>query len=123
MRRPAFLDPLVGVLLGDDVDELPLADLVGDEVATRPDPLGVACRLEHVLRHVAALQQRAPHHLTRISRVVAAIERLTDDRPHAIGADHVLGFYPTAARKNKNDAITMLFYSGEAVSEMNGAVI
>ena len=63
--RPAFLDPFVGVLLGDDVHELPAADVIGEEMAARPDPLDVAGRLEHLLRHIAAVEQRTPHHLAR----------------------------------------------------------
>ena len=89
--RPAFLDPFVGVLLGDDVHELPAADVIGEEMAAGPDPLDMAGRLEHLLGHIAAVQERTPYHLTGIGRVVVAIERPADDRAHAIGADHDLG--------------------------------
>ena len=92
-------------------------------MATRPDPLGMAHRLEHLLRHIAAVQQRTPHHLTGIGRVVVAIERLTDDRAHAVGADHELGLDLSAIGEGEHDAVASLLQSGQAVSQMNGAVI
>ena len=85
---PAFRDPFVGVLLRDDVHHLGAANVIGDEMAAGPDPLDVPVGLQHIGRHVAALQQRAPHHLAGISGIVVAIERAADDRPDAVGADH-----------------------------------
>src|SRR4029079_9599699 len=73
--RPAFLDPFAGVLLGDDIHELPAADVIGEEMAPGPDPLDMAGRLEHLLRHIAAVLERTPYHLSGIGRVVIAIER------------------------------------------------
>src|SRR5262245_54678270 len=46
--------------------------------------------LEHLLRHIGAVQQRTPDHLTGVGWVVVAIKRLTDNRAHTIGADHDL---------------------------------
>src|ERR1700731_4061244 len=76
--RPAFLDPFVRILLRDDIHEFPLADVIGDEMATWPDPLGMARWLEHFRRHIVGVQKGAPYHLTGVGRVVVAIERLTD---------------------------------------------
>jgi hypothetical protein len=92
-------------------------------MATRPDPLDMAGRLEHLLRHIAAVEQRTPHHLAGIGRVVVAVERLADDRAHTIGADHDLGLDASAIGESEGDSVAALLQSGEAVSQMNGAAI
>ena len=92
-------------------------------MATRPDPLDMAGRLEHLLRHIAAVEQRTPYHLTGIGRVVVAIEHLTDDRAHAIGADHDLGLDVGAIGESEHDAVASLLYPRQAMSQMNGAMI
>src|SRR5262245_11699591 len=122
-RRPAFLDPFVRVLLGDDIHELLAADVIGEEMATRPDPLDMTRRLEHLLRHIAAVEQHTPYHLAGIGRVVVAVERLPDDRAHAIGADHDLGLDASAIGESERDTVAALLQSCEAVSQMNGAAI
>ena len=121
--RPAFLDPFIRVLLGDDIHEPLGADVIGEEMATRPDPLDMAGRREHLLRHVAAVEERAPYHLARIARIVVPIERLTDNRAHAVGADHDLGLDLGAIGESEHDTVASLLQSGQAVSQMNGAVI
>ena len=55
--RPTFLDPLVGVLLGDDVHQLALPDFIGEQMATWSDPLGMTRRVQDLLRHIAGVQQ------------------------------------------------------------------
>src|SRR5262249_61602701 len=77
-RRPAFVDPFLGVLLGDDIYELLAADVISEEMATRSDPLDMAGGLEHLFRHVAAVEERTPNHLTGIGRIVVAVERFAD---------------------------------------------
>ena len=100
-----------------------LADVIGEEMAARPDPLDMAGRFEHLLRHIAAVQQRTPYHLTGVGRVVGAIERLADDRAHAVGGDHILGLDLRAIGEGEHDAVVLLLDPGQAVPEMNGAVI
>ena len=65
-HRPAFLDPFLGIFLGDDVHYLAAAKVIGEEVPAGSEPLDVARRLEYVGGQVAALQERAPHHLAGI---------------------------------------------------------
>ena len=77
-------------------------------MAARPDPLDMAGRLEHFLRHIAAVQQRTPHHLTGIGRIVVAIERVTDHRTHAVGGDHELGLDLRAIGEREHDTVAAL---------------
>src|ERR1700745_127632 len=121
--RPAFLHPFVRVLLGDDVPELLAADVIGEEMATRPDPLDMARRREHLLRQILAVRERTPYHLTRIGGGVLAIERPADDRAHAIGADHDLRLDLSAIGESENDTVASLLQSCQAMSQMNGAMI
>src|SRR5690242_5603869 len=90
--RPAFLDPLVGILLRDDVHELVAADVIGQQMTAGADPLDVSGRLQHLPRNIAAVQERAPDHLPRVAGIVVAVERLADDRAYSVGADYELGF-------------------------------
>src|SRR5947209_20157783 len=92
-------------------------------MATRPDPLDMARRREHLLRHIAAVQERTPYHLTGIGGVVVAIERPADDRAHAIGADHDLRLDLGAIGESENDTVASLLQSCQAMSQMNGAMI
>ena len=92
-------------------------------MAPRPDPLDMAGRLNGLKRHIGAVEQRAPHHLARIGRVVGAVERMTDHRAHAIGADDELGFDARAIVERQHDAIALLLQSRQAVPKMNGAAI
>src|SRR5262249_27943891 len=92
-------------------------------MATRPDPLDMAGRLDHLFRHIAAVQERAPHHLPSIGRVVVAIESLADDRAHTIGADQEFGLNLSAIGESEDDAVDSLVKSCQAVSQMNGAAI
>src|SRR5262249_40068923 len=115
--------PFVRILLRDDIHELPTADVIGNEMAAWADPLGVPFWRKQFRRHLAGVQKRTPHHLTGIGRVVVAIERLTDDGPHAIGADHELGVNPVAVCESENGLVALLLYSRQAMSQMNSAVI
>jgi hypothetical protein len=110
--RPAFLDPFPRVLLGDDIHELRAADVIRQQMASRPNPLDVPRRLEHVFRHIAAVQEHAPHHLAGIGWVVVAIERLTDDRAHAVRTDHDIGLDLGAVGEGKHDTVASLLQSG-----------
>jgi hypothetical protein len=92
-------------------------------MATWPDPLGMARRLEHFRRHIVGVQKGAPYHLTGVGRVVVAIERLTDHRAHAIGTDHEFGLDAGTIGENLDGMIRALLNSGQAVRQVNGAVI
>src|ERR1700730_4730570 len=92
-------------------------------MATRPDPLDMARRGEPLLRHIVAVEERTPYHLTGIGGVVVAIERAAGDRAHAIGADHDLRLDLSAIGESENDTVASLLQSGQAMSRMNGAVI
>ncbi len=121
--RPAFLDPLVRVLLRDDIHELSATDVIADEMATRPDPLRVAIGLEHFRWHFARIEKRPPDHLARIGGIVSAIERLAHDGFHAVGPDQVLRLDASPVCEGQNDAIASLLQSCESMSEMNSAAI
>src|SRR5262249_16347107 len=89
----------------------------------RPDPLDMAGRLQHLLRHVVAAEQRTPYHLAGIGRVVVAIERMANDRAHAIGTDHDLRLDSSAIGESEVGTAAMLLYSHKTMPEMNGAII
>ena len=123
MRRPAFLDPLVRILLGDNIHEPSASDIIGDEMTARPDPLSVAIGLEHLRRHFVRIEKRPPDHLTRVSWVVIAIERFAHDRFHTVPADQIFRLDASPIRERKDDAVAMLLQPYESVSEMNRAAI
>src|SRR5262249_8563008 len=85
--------------------------------------LDMSGRLGPFLRDIAAVEWRTPCHRTGIGRVVAAIERLTHDRAHAVGADHDLGLDASAVGESEQCTVVALLEPGEAVPEMNGAMI
>ena len=107
--RPAFLNPCVRVLLRDDVHELAAADIVGNEMTTGADPLRMAVRLQCFAWHVFGFEKRAPYHLTRIGRVVSAIERLADHGTHTIRSDNVLSLNASAVCELQGGPIGLLF--------------
>ena len=90
--RPAFLDPFVGVFLGDDVHELLCRGCNRREDGSRARPIGYGPVGSSTSAGTSLpFEQRAPDHLAGIGRIVVAVERLADDRAHAVGADHDLG--------------------------------
>ena len=87
------------------------------------DPLDVAGRLDDVGRHVAGIEQGAPHHLARVGRMVVAVERVAHHRAHAVGADYVLGLEARAVLEGEHHAVAALLQSGEPMPEVDlGAV-
>src|SRR6516165_590823 len=66
--RPAFLDPFVCVLLGNDIHEVSLANVIRNEMAAGAETLRMAHRFHHSRRHIAAVEEGTPHHLPRIDR-------------------------------------------------------
>ena len=121
--RPAFLDPFLGILLRDDVHEFFAADVIRQQVTTGTDPLDMSGRLKHIVRNVAAIEQRAPHHLPGIGRIVVAIEGLADDRTHAVGANDEVGFDLGAVGEGEHDAVGPLLDPDQAMVQVDQAVI
>jgi hypothetical protein len=106
--RPAFLDPLVRILLRDNIHELSASDIIGDEVAARSDPLSVAIGLNHLRRHFACVEERPPDHLTSVGGIVGAIERLAHDRSHAVGPDQEVRLDAGSVCKKEDDVVAQL---------------
>src|ERR1700722_18140640 len=118
-RRPAFIDPFVGVLLGNNVHELLGADVIGNEMPARSDPLDMAGRLKDIRRNIVAVEQSAPDHLAGIGRVIVAVERPPDHGTHTVSRDHVFRLDASAVIERKHRRVVLFFYAGEAMSEVN----
>ena len=73
------------------------------------DPLRVTVRLQRFPGQVLSFEKRAPHHLTRIGRVVRAIERLADHRTNTVRRDDVLGIDASTVSELQNGSIGLLF--------------
>ena len=70
-------------------------------------------------RNVAAVEQRTPDHLPGIGGIVLTIERLADDRAHAVGANDKVGFDLGAIGEGEHDAVVSLLDSNQAMVQMD----
>jgi hypothetical protein len=59
-------------------------------------------------RDDVGVEERTPHHLAGVGRVVIAIERAADDRAHAIGADDDFRIGLSAISEGEDDAVASL---------------
>ena len=85
--------------------------------------MDVSGRLKHIVRNVAAIEQRTPDHLSGIGGIVLTIESLADDRPHAVGANDKVGFDLGAIGEGEHDAVVSLLERHQTVAQMDQPVI
>ena len=88
-------------------------------MTTGSDPLHMAVGFQYLRRDLAAFQERAPHHLPGIGRIVVAIERLADHRANTVRGDHDIRLDRGAIGEAELDRAAAIVYGSEPVTKMD----